>query len=122
MAEAALVRITIRDDARARAQTLGWTLTQANSVGEAVETAHGRDKSVQFSGTFGGATCILQGSNDNLTWYTLTDPQGNSISTVASAILEQVSEATRYIRPSSSGGDGTQAVICTVFAARPWST
>lgn len=108
----------IRDDARVLARIISWTpLTSANNVGSAMEWVHGRDRSVQITGTFDSATVILQGSNDGSIWSTLTDPQGNAISKT-SADLEQISEATRYIRPSTSGGGGSQSITVTVFAAR----
>lgn len=72
------------------------------------------EKSVQVTGTFGSATVILQGSNDGSNWRTLSDPQGNAIS-FTSAGLEAVLEHTRYIRPNTSGGTGTDVTV-TVFA------
>ena len=93
-----------------------WTpLTSANPNGDAFEWIHGRDRSVQLTGTFGNATVLIQGSNDGTNYVTLTDPQGNALS-FTTAGLEQIEEATRYIKPTSSGGDGTQSVTVTIFA------
>lgn len=87
-----------------------WTpLTSANAAGSAYEHSGASDRSVQFVGTFDSATLVLQGSNDGTNWVTLTDPQGNAISKT-SAGLEQIEEITRYVRPSSSGGGGSQSV------------
>lgn len=68
------------------------------------------DRSVQIAGTFGAATCVLQGSNDGTNYATLTDPQGNAISKTSAAI-EMVAEVARYTRPSASGGTGQSLTI-----------
>lgn len=96
-------------------------LTAANAAGSAVEMPAWSDRSVQAVGTFDSATIVLQGSNDGATWATLTDPQGNAISKT-SAGLEAVSELTRYIRPSTSGGGGSQDLDCYVLISgyRQW--
>lgn len=92
-----------------------WTpLTQTNADGAAVTLPAWTDRSVQIVGTFGTATVVLEGSNDGTNWATLTDPQGNAISTT-SAKLEQVEEATRYFRANSSGGNGATSVSVYVF-------
>lgn len=88
-----------------------WVLTNANNVGVAVTYEDYADRTVQMLGTFGGATVVLEGSLDGgTTWATLTDPQGNAISTSA-ALLEAVSEAVPLIRPSLSGGAASTVTI-----------
>ena len=61
--------------------------------------------SVQVSGTFGGATVVLQGSNDGTTYTTLKDLQGNSLS-FTSAGYAEFSSGAAFIKPSISGGTG----------------
>jgi hypothetical protein len=97
------------------------TLTAANAVGDSLEMTAWSDRSVQFVGTFDSATAVLQGSNDGTNWATLTDPQGNAISKT-SAGLEAISELTRYIRPSTSGGGASQDIDCYVVISgyRRW--
>jgi hypothetical protein len=97
------------------------TLTSANAVGDSLEMTAWSDRSVQFVGTFDSATVVLQGSNDGTTWVTLTDPQGNAISKTAAG-LEAISELTRYVRPSTSGGGGSQDidVYLLVSGYRRW--
>lgn len=98
-----------------RAHVVTWSaLTAANAAGTAIEMPGSSDRSVQIDGTFDSATVVLQGSNDGSTWFTLTDPQGNAISKT-SAALEMISELTRYIRPSTSGGGGSQSVNVRVL-------
>lgn len=97
----------------ADAWTIVWEAVGNADTGTGVQMPHMSDRSVQMSGTWGAATLVLQGSNDNVTWVTLTDGQGNAISKTADAI-EQIAEFTRYIRVSSSGGTGTDVDV-TVF-------
>jgi hypothetical protein len=62
---------------------------------------------VQFAGTLSvGGTIVLEGSNDGVTYYTLTDPQGNAISKTALGI-EAVQEVVRFVRPRVTAGDGS---------------
>lgn len=53
---------------------------------------------VQFIGTFGG-TIVMQGSNDGTNWFTLSDLQGNAVSTSSAGAFE-VSTSAAFIRPS----------------------
>lgn len=48
-------------------------------------------------------TIILEGSLDGVTYFQLTDPQGNAISATADK-LEQVEELVFYIRPRVTAG------------------
>jgi hypothetical protein len=42
---------------------------------------------------------------------TLADPQGNAMSLTSAAKMETVLENTRYIRPVTSGGTGTDLTV-----------
>lgn len=107
--------VTTKVGLRGKAWISTWTaLTAANSAGDAVSLPEYADRSVQVIGTFDSATVVLQGSNDGTNWVTLTDPQGNVIS-ATSAKLEQIEEATLYVRPSTSGGGGSQSVSVILF-------
>jgi hypothetical protein len=80
----------------------------------------GYDRSVQFTGTFGtGGTVVLEGSNEATpsNWFTLRDPQGNSLSFTAVG-LKQVLEWTLWVRPRVTGGDGTTAITCNMIVGR----
>lgn len=83
-----------------------WPAMGNADTGTSVRMGGASDRSVQIEGTFGGATVVIQGSNDGTNWQTLTDPQGNALSKTAAA-LEQIEELTQYIRASTSGGTGT---------------
>ena len=56
-----------------------------------------------MSGTFGGMTLIVEGSNDGSNYSILNDAQGNALSFTAAAI-EQILENTEFIRIATSGG------------------
>lgn len=95
----------------------GLTFTTTDE-GNPVQILDWADYSVQFQGTFGtGGTIIFEGSNDGTNYVTLTDPQGNAITKTAAAI-EQVEEAVRYVRPRVTAGDGTTALVATMFMRR----
>lgn len=93
-----------------------WSALASGDVGDGVEVPTWADRSVQIEATYGDGTITFQGSNDGVTYYPLTDPQGNAIAKTANA-LEQVSEVTRYVRPQFSGTTGTAGVV-TLFARR----
>lgn len=95
-----------------------WAALANGDAGAPIEMPGASDRSIQLGGTFGtGGTIIWEGSNDNVTYFPLTDPQGNAISKT-SAGLEQIEEATRYQRPRVSAGDGTTAISVTLFLRR----
>lgn len=91
-----------------------WALTTADPTGTGVQYTDFSDRSIQFSGTWGGATAVLEGSNDNVTWLGLTDPQGNAISKTADG-LEQVQEMTRYVRARLSAVGVGATVSASLF-------
>jgi hypothetical protein len=87
------------------AHVISWTPLANGDSGEPVEMPGSHVRSVQIVGTFGtGGTIVFEGSNDGVNYVTLTDPQGNAISKTAAGI-EQVQEATRFIRPRVTAGD-----------------
>jgi hypothetical protein len=73
--------------------------------------------SVQVSGTIGGATIVLQGSNDGTTYATLKDLAGNDLSFTAAGYAEFTSGAA-FVKPSISGGTGDSInIVVTHWAA-----
>lgn len=93
------------------------TLTSTNAAGSAYEPerTRGAIAAVHFTGTFDSATAVLQGSNDGTNWLTLNDPNGTAVSFTAAGYAE-VSTALAYIRPSTSGGGGSQDIDCILVA------
>ncbi len=98
-----------------------WTpLTTANTVGVAFARSDLDDRSVQFTGTFGGSSpsFVFEASNDGINFFTLSNPFGTSL-TFASANLLQTNAPAAWVRPRlASGGDGTTAVTVTLTARR----
>jgi len=95
------------------------TITTANTTGAPIQMAEYADRTIHVKGTFGAAaTIVWEGSNDGVTYVTLTDPQGNALSKTAEAI-ETVMEVTRFARPRlASGGDGSTDIDVIVLLRR----
>lgn len=91
-----------------------WANMANNDDGAPVELAQYADRSVQITGVFAGASCVIEGSNDGVNYATLTDPQGNAL-TLSSAKIEAVIELVRYLRPRVTGGDGTTNLTITML-------
>lgn len=88
-----------------KAAVATWTPLATSDTGSPVTNTSFSDRSVQVNGTFGGATCVIEGSNDGVNYITLTDTAGAALS-FTTAGLRQVLQVTRFIRPSVSGGAG----------------
>ena len=91
------------DRNRGDARLFTWEGLTTGDVGTSLTYSGFRDRTVQVVGTFGGATAVLEGSNDGENWKTLTDPQGNPLSFNAAG-LETVMEAPLFMRPAVTGG------------------
>lgn len=98
-----------------------WTLTGTDTgvlstTGPTfVSNPQGTDRSVQVTGTFGGGTVLIEGSNDGVTWFTLNDLSAAALSFTANG-LKQILELTRYIRPRASVA--VTSVVITLVAKR----
>lgn len=94
-----------------RAFIAAWENLHEGDEGEALQFSQYSDKSVQVVGEFGGATVVLEGSNDDgANWHVLTDPQGNALN-ISAPKLEQVLEIAQLIRPKIMGGAGTDVSV-----------
>lgn len=85
-------------------------------VGAAVAMPGYPDRTVQILGTFGtGGEITLEGSLDGgTTYFTLTDPQGNSIVKTAAG-GEAITELVGLIRPRLTAGTGSIDIDVYVF-------
>lgn len=83
-----------------------WSGLLFDDDGEPVRLAVYSDRAIQVSGTFGGASVTIGGSNDGETYHALTDTQGNAL-TLTSGALKQIVELPIFIKPRVFGGDGT---------------
>jgi hypothetical protein len=70
--------------------------------------------SVQFGGTFGGATVKLQASNDDVTFFDMKDLQGVPISSSSAALFEFTSAAI-YFKPVVTGGSANSLNVILVL-------
>lgn len=70
--------------------------------------------SVQVTGAFGGATVVLQGSNDGSNWINLSDVDGSAIS-ITGAGGVQFNSAYLYLRPFASGGTSQDVDITLIM-------
>lgn len=99
------------------AEVVVWDLlTNVNASGDAVELPVGAC-SVQVSGTFGGATVAMHGSNDGSAYAALVDLAGVAIG-ISAAGFKSVGDRPRYIKPVTTGGGGTQSLKVTLLVPR----
>lgn len=107
-----------------RAKTFGdntffasWIGLAKGDTGQPFENTGWADRTIQITGTFDSAVCTWEGSNDGVTYLTLTDAAGAPISRTADAIV-LVMEGTRYMRPAVAGSGGTTALNVYLCARR----
>jgi hypothetical protein len=98
----------------------GWNFTWATmangDTGAPVNFPGNADKTIQVTGTFGAAgSCTLQGSNDGVNYFALTNPTGTTIAMIVAGI-QAVTEACQFVRPAVTAGDGTTALVAVVYA------
>lgn len=101
----------------------GATLVTWEALGDADQGAgyampYAADITVQAIGTFGSATVRLQGSNDGTNWHGLTQKGGTTALTFTAAGLHSVNEMPAYIRPTTTGGTGTDVDVIVAIHAR----
>lgn len=94
-----------------------WTpLTSANPNGDAVTVAGAKTSlSYHILGTFGSATVVLKGSFDGTNYFTLEDMDGADVSVTAEG-HGSLRDLPLFVKPTSSGGGGTQSVTVLLFA------
>lgn len=88
-----------------------WSGLAQGDEGQHIQSVGYADRSIQVDGNFDGGSIEIRGSNDGISYYVLTDPQGNSLN-FTTAKIEQVSEITRFIKPVVvSGGASTNIKV-----------
>ena len=100
-------------------QTVQWTpVTEADTC-RPIQFPEFSDKSIQVSGTFGGASVALNGSNDGTNFAALRDPSSTTIA-ITQAGIKAVLENTWQVQPSVTGGSSQSLTITLlVHAANP---
>jgi hypothetical protein len=108
--------ISLLDGVARQAKSITWeTLTSTNVDGVAAVVANAEVSiTITVNGTFGSATVIIQGSNDGTNWHTVKDVLGVAVSLTAAGMVS-LSDLPLYIRPSTSGGGGTQDIDVTAI-------
>lgn len=71
-------------------------------------------RSVHVSGTFGGSTVVLKGSNTGTNFIGCKNPQGVAISKTSEDI-DQVQEAMAQYQPVASGGTAQSLTVTMLF-------
>jgi len=95
-----------------------WSGLANGDSGEPVSLAEFSDRSVQIQGTLGsGGTVVIEGSNDGVSYHTLHDIFGSSISVTALGLMG-IAEISKWIRARVTAGDGTTDIDVTVIARR----
>lgn len=85
-----------------------WPAMGNADSGSPFMLAFAANLTLQQSGTFGGATIVLEGSNDGVNWFTLTQQGGNNVAMSFTSIgVHSPVENPIYVRPRTSGGTGT---------------
>ena len=95
-------------------------LVAASLTGTPFENPEFVDNCVQIvANTAGGATCVIEGSNDGVIYGALFNAQGVALSVTATAAPKQIVERPLWIRPRISGGNGSEDWTVTLLARRP---
>ena len=95
---------------------ISWTtLTEDDTAQDVIVNGTGPIAcALQVTGTFGGATVVLQGSNDGTTWATLADVLGSTSGLAAAGVAEYSTSAV-YTRVAATGGTGQDLDIYLSF-------
>lgn len=93
-----------------RGHLITWGTLGAGDEGSPISMIGSTIRTAQIIGTFGaGSRVAIEGSNDGVTYATLTDSHGNALSFAGSGI-STVSELTLYIRPRVTAGSPSASV------------
>ena len=104
-----------------------WALTTANPTGTAVEMPAWADRTVDMTGTIGGATMTWEGANVNVdaNFSPLSNAAGAAALTMAAVPLcKAVIENPRFQRPklTTAGSGAVLTVSVTIRRANPLRT
>jgi hypothetical protein len=96
---------TAASDARTR--VVSWIEMGQSDTATAVQLGAWSDRSVQVAGDFSGAASLaIHGSNDGTNYILLQDTLGDDLTFTAAGLLS-IGQATRYIKPVLSSGNGS---------------
>ena len=98
-----------------------WALTTADHTGAAIgpETFQHTDICLQGTGTWGGATLALEGSNDGTNYFAVTNTAGSALTLTADGGKQAV-ERPLYLRPRlSTVGVGATVTVTLALRRNP---
>lgn len=79
------------------------------------------DRCIQFTGTAGGATFAVEGSNDGTNYVTLHDAFGNALGAVVPGTVYQLMESTAWLQIVMGGSpSGTTSVAAILKMRAPF--
>ena len=87
-----------------------------NDTFDPIQLPHAADRCIQITGTAGGGTIAIQGSNDGTNYVTLTDVGGNALTGLTTGVIKEILENTKWIKPVLTGGGGTTAMAIVMSA------
>ena len=98
-----------------------WAAIPSSSTGTPDQLSRFPAHSIQIGGTFGGATVTVEGSDDGVTYFTLTgeNPAGGAdvpVSATAANRFDLPNVVPQHVRPKVTGGDGTTAITVTIIS------
>ena len=108
-----------RDVGERDGSSISWSyaITTANPDGAPMEWSEWADRTWTASGTWGGATLTIEGSNDGVTWFPLTNASGGAAATFTANGCKTVVETPRFGRPNLTVV-GAGATITVILHAR----
>lgn len=95
-----------------------WDLTSTNRDGAPITENHSdyADRSMLATGTWGGATLSIEGSQDGSTFVELSDAASVNALTATANASAPIAEVPRYTRPylsvAGAGADLTVSILC----------
>lgn len=102
-----------------KAWTMAWAAIPNGNSGDPLVLHDYADRSVEIEGTIGaGGSVQIEGSNDGTNYRVLHDTGLNNLVFTSTGKLSAVLEATLYIRPNVTAGDGTTAITVTLYARK----
>lgn len=97
---------------------LTYTLVTATPDGSPFEMLDKSDICIQATGTFGGATVTMQGSNDGTNWFTCNNVAGSTAASLTAAGGMQIIERPRYMRPNLTVVGAGATIALTIMLRR----
>lgn len=94
-----------------------WNALRQSDTGGVVEWARLADRSVHIYGTWGGASVVMEGSNDGSNMCQLENLKGLPISVSANALFG-ILQLCCHIQPRVVGGDGTTNLTAILLSRK----